>query len=354
MIVVDAHQDIAYNSLSYNRDYRQSALLHRRREAGTDMNAATIGLPDALLGRVGVIFATLFVAPARASWSVPGIEMSYDSPQKAYAKAMQQLDYYNRIADEDERLELIHTQSDLERILATWKDGVEVKDHRQGLVVLMEGADPVIEPQQFAEWYERGVRIVGTSWGATRYAGGTSAPGGLTSLGRDLLEVMAGYNCLLDLSHMAEAAFYDAVDQYEGPIIASHSNPRKFVDTDRHLSDDMIRRLAERDGVMGVVLFNRFLSMDWKRGDDKSTVPLTVVLDVIDHICQLTGSARHVGIGSDFDGGFGAESIPEGLDTSMDLLKIGDGLRERGYDAEDVAAILGQNMLRKLQESLPV
>jgi len=352
MIVLDAHQDIAYNALCYNRDYRKSALEHRRREQGTQA-LATIGLPDALLGRVAITFSTLFVAPANGMWETPGADATYKSPTEAYEKAMIQLDYYHRLQDEDERIRLIKTQSDLDAVLATWEDGVEVGAHQQGLVVLMEGADPIIEPEQFEEWYERGVRLVGTAWKGTRYSGGTSQPGGLTKLGYDLLSVMGDKNAILDLSHMAEQAFYESLDSYEGVLIASHSNPRKFRDSDRHLSDDMIRRLAERDGVIGTVLFNGFLSENWSKTSKKSDVPLSIVIDVIDHICQLTGNARHVGIGSDFDGGFGAGSIPEGLDTTTDLLAIGDALKARGYTSDDIELILAGNMLRQLRASLP-
>src|SRR5690606_8922892 len=104
----------------------------------------------------------------------------------------------------------------------------------------MEGADTILEPKQVEEWYERGVRAVGLAWMATRYSAGTGAPGKLSSLGRALLEVMASFNMILDLSHMAEDAYLEAVDHYPGVLIASHSNPRKFVNTDRHLSDAMI------------------------------------------------------------------------------------------------------------------
>src|SRR5690606_9455364 len=123
----------------------------------------------------------------------------------------------------------------------------EMAQHRQGLVLLMENADPILEPRQFEEWYERGVRIVGPAWEGTRYCGGTGQPGGLTAVGRELLEVMASFNAILDLSHMAEQSFLESLDLYEGILIASHSNPRRFRNTDRHLSDTMIRRLAERD-----------------------------------------------------------------------------------------------------------
>jgi membrane dipeptidase len=349
MIILDAHQDIAFNEMLYNRDYRQSALTHREREADT-IPAATLGLPDALLGRVALVFGTLFAAPESKFMRSLGVE-GYTTPKGAYQQAMKQMDYYQRLSDEDDRVRLVRTQAELDAVLATWDEGTDAVDHKQGLVILMEGADPIIEPQQFAEWYERGVRVVGTAWGRTRYSGGTGEPGGLTTAGRDLLNVMADYNAILDLSHMAEQAFYESLDAYPGPIIASHSNPRRFCNSDRHLSDDMIQRLAARDGVMGVVLYNRFLNDSWKHGDRPLSV--SVVLDAIDHICQIAGDARHVGIGSDFDGGFGADSIPEELDTVGDLVEIAKGLRQRGYDETHIQQIMSDNMLRKLREGLP-
>jgi membrane dipeptidase len=357
MIVVDAHQDIAYNALCNGRDYRRAAWETRRAEAGSEIaqhaGLATLGLPDALLGRVAVVFATLFVAPYEGGTPAPWSKLDYRTPQEAYRNASLQADYYNRLADETDKIALIKTAADLDAVLATWADGKEIHEHRQGLVMLMENADPILEPKQFEEWYERGVRIVGPAWKGTRYAGGTGQPGPLTPLGFELLDVMASFNAILDLSHLAEEACLQALDSYEGIIIASHSNPRKFRNTDRHLTDKAIRMLAERDGVMGIVTYNRFLSDDWTLADTKKAIPLSVVVDAIDYVCQLTGSAAHVGIGTDLDGGFGAEAIPDGLDTVADLLTIGTALRERGYSETDIEAILSGNMLRKLRAALP-
>lgn len=350
MIILDAHQDIAFNTLIFDRDYRQSAMTHRDREAGQGRPAAMLGLPDALLGRVALVFGTLFAAPERAALTGLG-EVGYRNAQEAYQQALKHMDYYQRLADETDRIRLVRTQSDLDAVLSTWDDGTDSGDHQQGLVVLMEGADPIIEPAQFEEWYERGVRIVGTAWRSTRYSGGTGEPGGLTPEGRELLEMMADYNAMLDLSHMAEQAFYESLDMYAGPLIASHSNPRRFCNSDRHLSDEMIRRLAERDGVIGVVLYNRFLDQMWKKGD--KPLSLSVVLDAIDHICQVVGDAQHVGIGSDFDGGFGADSTPDAFDTVGDLMEIAAGLRQRGYSETHIEQVMSDNMLRKLRECLP-
>ncbi len=355
MIIVDAHQDIAYNAVSFKRDYALPAYKTRRQEPITKPppGRATLGLPDALLGRVAVAFATLFIVPADSPFSDDQHEPRYRDAGEAHELALTQIDYYERMVGENERVRLIHTAADLDAVLATWADGTAITEHVQGLVLLMEGADPIQEPKRFEEWYERGVRIVGPAWKQTRYSAGTGEPGTLTPLGYELLETMMGLNAILDTSHLAERAFFQAVERYEGAIIASHSNPRKFRDSDRNLSDEMIRLLAERDGVMGIVLYNPFLHPTWRTGDNRSEVPFTTILDAIDHVCQVTGSAQHVGMGSDLDGGFGAESIPQGMDTVGDLWWITQGLARRGYTPTDIEAIAGGNFLRKLREALP-
>ncbi len=115
----------------------------------------------------------------------------------------------------------------------------------------------------------------------------------------------------------------------------------------------MIRRLVERDGVIGIVPFNRFLRPDWAKGDPKEAVTVADVAAAVDHVCQVVGDAAHVGLGSDFDGGFGAESVPAEIDTVADLARIGPALAEMGYDEGDIAAILGDNWLRVLRDALP-
>jgi membrane dipeptidase len=351
MILVDAHQDIAYNIISHRRDYTLPVYKQRRQQPRGVQ--PTLGLPDALVGRVAVVFATIFVEPHGSALLTMNTEPTYRDAREAYAKAHQQIDIYERLVGETPNLRLIKTQADLEAVLATWDTGSRITERVQGLMILMEGAEPIAEPKQFEEWYERGVRAVGPAWRKTRYSAGTDAPGPLTPLGFDLLGGMADAGALLDLSHLAEKAFFQALDRYEGPVIASHSNPRRFCNSDRHLSDDMLRRMAERDGVVGIVFYNRFLSQDWTPTDGRAKIPFTIVLDLIDHVCQVTGSAAHVGIGSDLDGGFGLESVPYGMDTVGDLWWVTTGLRHRGYSEEDIAAIAGGNFLRKLRESLP-
>jgi membrane dipeptidase len=220
----------------------------------------------------------------------------------------------------------------------------------------MEGADPIRRPDVGAEWYRAGVRIVGPAWSATRYSGGTNAPGPLTQEGRALMREMGDAGLALDVSHMAEQSFWEALELFDGTVIASHSNCRALVPgprEDRHLSDAMIQALIDRDAVIGLVLYNRFLISGWTLEQGKSAVGLDVVVRHVDHICQIAGDARHVAIGSDFDGGFGSEGIPRELDSIADMPRIGDALRSAGFGEADVAAVLGGNWLRKLDQILP-
>ncbi|GAB4527695.1 MAG: membrane dipeptidase [Anaerolineae bacterium] len=357
MIFVDAHRDIAYDAFYFDRDYRHSVADNRQRETGTRLaeinGTATTGFIDALNANLGLVFATLFVEPASyIAWG----NMSettrlhtefYETPQQAHDMALRQLSYYETLAAEHDRITLVRNQAELDAVLATWADNAPIDQRQQGLVILMEGADPVMEPAQFAEWYARGVRVLGTSWTRTRYAGGTNAPGPLTDDGRALLKEMARHNALLDLSHMAQDAYEEALDTYEGHIIASHSLPTHICNTDRHIHDEGIRKLAARDGVLGIVL----LASLWCT--DNTELTINRVIEAVDYVCQLTGSATHVGFGSDFYAGVGSNGIPVEMDSVRDWPMLTMGLHSRGYTSSDIEAIMGGNMLRKLRQTLP-
>jgi membrane dipeptidase len=222
----------------------------------------------------------------------------------------------------------------------------------------MEGADGILNMDELSEWHELGLRFIGLAWAGTRYSGGTHEPGPITAEGRVLLKAMADFNFTLDLSHMDEQAALDALDLYEGPLTATHVNCMALLPNfpnNRHFSDTVLRGIIEREGVIGIVPFNAFLKTGWnrKQGSRRDEVPLDVVAAHIDHICQLAGDAYHAGIGSDFDGGFGVQSVPPEIDTIADLQKLGPLLVNRGYSETDVANILGLNWLNYLQKNLP-
>lgn len=355
-LIVDGHQDVAWNWLEFGRDPTESALAGRAREAGTPVAATvggrTSGLPEWIQGRVGIVLASVFVMPLRRAYG-QWRKQVYATPAEAFVRASQQMDAYKALAADEPRIRLILTRDDLNTVVASWNVRDSEEAGAVGLVLSMEGADPIQEPAQAREWYARGLRGVGLAWAATRYAGGAGEPGPLTDLGRELLAVMAEIGMLLDLSHMAEEAYLQSLDLFPGVVIASHSNPRAYLPTDRGLSDEMIRRLAAREGVVGVVPYNRFLKPGWQTGDPREAVSVRTVAEAIDYVAQLTGSSAHVAIGSDFDGGFGVESIPAEMDTIADLAQIAEALLRRGYQAADIEAIMNGNWLRILRRSLP-
>lgn len=365
ILIVDGHQDLAWNMLTFGRNYTLSAAQTRQRERGSqtpERNGDTLlGWSDYQRGQVALVFATLFAAPARRSlgeWD----QQSYRDPGEAQRRYSTQLDAYHRLVDEHpQQFRLVRNQSELQTTLAAWQETDLPAEANQsgkavGLVILMEGAEAIGDPGEVEQWYQRGVRIIGPAWAGTRFCGGTREPGPLTSAGYALLESMANHDLVLDLSHMDAQAARQALDSYPGRLIASHANAAallKGLESNRFLPDDVIHSLVERDGVIGVVPFNKFLQPGWDPSAGRQAVTLDQVIAQIDYICQLAGDARHVGIGTDFDGGFGVQAAPVEIDTIADLRLIIPRLVEKGYTEMDIAAVMGQNWIRILEQTLP-
>ncbi|MDX9956039.1 MAG: membrane dipeptidase [Anaerolineae bacterium] len=348
-IIVDAHLDLSYNAVALGRDLRLPleelrALEQVTPPPGKWSGAVMATFPELRRGRVAVVGGSIFVEPAHASWSAPGA--AYHNAEEAHAQALAQLETYLRWADAGE-LQFLRNCADLEACLASWDTASPVI----GLFLVMEGAAPIREPAELGWWVEQGLRGVGLSWAAgTPYAGGNANPGPLTGDGRALLHEMAAFNLLLDISHLWETAAYEALDLYPGPVAASHANPRALRDGARQLPDELIRQLAARDGVVGIIPFNWMLDAEWTATDAR--LPLNRVIEAVDHICQVTGSPLHVGLGTDCDGGMGMEKATLGLDSVANFGKLAPLLQERGYAAEDIVAILGGNWLRLLRATL--
>ncbi len=358
--LIDAHQDLAWNILTFGRDYTRSAhqtreLEHQNNSIAPWVNGDTLlGWPEYLQGGVVLIFATLFVAPYRsrpAAWEVA----VYGTPYGANRLNLRQWDIYRRLVEQHpDKFRLITTRPQFQELWETALPRLQ-EPRPVGLVLLMENAEGIRNAKDLALWYQRGLRIIGPAWAGTRFCGGTGEPGPLTDEGRWLLREMATWNYGLDISHMDEPAALEALDTYPGVVLASHANPKRALgdEGNRHLDDHVIRRLAERDGVMGIVPYNRFLDVNWRKGRPKDTVPLRRVAEFIDYVCQLTGSARHVALGSDFDGGFGVQHVPKEIDTIADLQRLAPLLEAMGYREDDIRAIFADNWRRILLNLLP-
>ena len=358
-ILVDAHQDLAYNMLEFGRDYTHSVQETRQIEIGTETpernGDSLLGWPEYQRGRVAVVFSTLFAPPRRAS-SGDWEKQSFSSSDQAHRIYQTQLEIYQRLADDQpDKFRYVQSQSDLAEVLKHWDDPT-LAEHPVGLVPLMECAEAVRDPMELEEWWAMGLRLIGPAWAGTRFCGGTREPGPLTGEGLELLEAMGDLGFMLDLSHMDAQAALQSLERYQGIIIASHANAASLLkdyDGNRLLPDEVIRGLLERDGVIGIVPFNAFLLNGWKHGDGRRHLSLGHVVAQIDYICQMAGDAQHAGLGTDFDGGFGVQSVPPEIDSIADLHKLIPLLGEKGYSEEDIAAIFGQNWLRKLRSVLP-
>ncbi|MEJ2707508.1 MAG: membrane dipeptidase [Anaerolineales bacterium] len=361
MILVDSHEDLAWNMATFGRNYLNSIEETRQRERNTiipEVNGDTLlGWPEYQRGRVAIVFGTLFAAPMRTQegdWDT----QCYLESEQAFQLYSRQLDLYQRLVeDHADKFSLIQTRGDLQAVIEAWQQEQASEEGRPvGIVVLMEGAEGVRAPSELEEWWQRGVRIIGPAWRGTRFCGGTREPGPLTKEGFALLEAMASLGFGLDISHMDEAAVLQALDSYPEQILASHANAKallKGTESNRHLSDRVIQGLLEREAVIGVVPLNSFLKAGWLRGDPRQGIDLQDLVAHIDYICQMAGDARHVGLGSDFDGGFGLQSTPLGIDTIADLQKLVPLLAEKGYDEVDIAAVMGQNWIEMLRRILP-
>ncbi len=321
---------------------------------GPGRGRGTVALPEMRAGRIALCFATLLArSTGRAE---PHID--YPTPAQAYAAAQGQLAVY-RAWEQQGHVRFVRDRAGLDRHIAEWESWDRAADAEAGssppigLVISMESADPILSPAQLSEWWEAGVRVIGPAhYGQGRYAGGTGTQHGLAPLGNELLVEMERLGIILDLTHLSDEAFWQAMEHYSGPVLASHNNCRALVPHQRQFDDAQLRAIIERDGVVGAVLDAWMLQLGWIVGrTTNERVSLANVVDHIDHICQLAGSSRHAAIGSDLDGGFGGEQSPRDLDTIADLQRIGHLLSERGYSGADVAGILHDNWLRTLRQA---
>ncbi len=350
MIVIDSHLDLAWNALNWNRDLTQPVPDIRRLEATLTeehRGGNTVTFPEMRKGEVAICLATLL---ARAS-SLGETKLDYPSQEIACAAARGQLAFY-RIMENRGWLRMLRNWQGIEVHLRDWQ-GSGGDSRPLGFILSMEGADPILAPSQVMEWWNDGLRVVGLAhYGVSAYAHGTGVSGGLTSRGPDFLKAMDEAGMILDVTHLADESFWQAVERFKGPVLASHNNCRALVPGERQFSDEQIRCLLDRSAVVGIALDSWMLFPGYVPGETpNSLVSLEAAVDHIDHVCQLAGNARHAAIGSDLDGGFGTEQSPHDLDTIADLQKIPALLRNRGYAQRDVEAVMHGNWLRFFREA---
>lgn len=347
--LVDSHLDLAENETLFNRDLTKSTAEIRKSEKRSSRQA-TVSLPDLKRGGIAIVFAT--VTPGFLAENVSGNfeprSAIYHTQEEAEVQALSQIALY-KSWENQELVRLIKSVNDLENHLILWKT-----DRTPGLVMLMEGADPIVHVSDLPQWWNYGLRMIGLTFGDTHYgtgvAGGspTFKKGGLTADGFALLEKMAGLGFIWDISHLAEDGIWQGLSLNYPRVCASHANIQALTPSNRHLSDNVIQAIADCNGVIGLTLYNGFLEPKWKK--DK-TISVTLQEHLLRHatyVADLVGW-NYVGIGSDLDGGFGLEESPEEIDSVADLYKIGFAI-----PTEFREAVLSTNWINFLRKSLPI
>jgi membrane dipeptidase len=350
-MLLDAHLDLSMNAIEWNRDLSRPIDEIRAREQGRtdrpDRCRGTVSFEEMRRGGVGLCVATQIARYVAADNPLPG----WHSPEQAWAMTQAQLAWYGAMEERSELVQ-IRDREALDRHLARWR-GDAIGKEPIGYVLSLEGADSIVTLAHLERAYASGLRAVGPGhYGPGVYAQGTNASGDLGVRGRELLREMERLGIILDVTHLCDESLRDALDHFRGPLWASHANCRALVPHNRQLSDDHIRELVRRGAVIGVAFDAWMLVPDWVRGESTpqtAGVSLATVVDHIDHICQLAGNARHCGIGSDLDGGFGREQCPHDVSTIADLARVPDLLRARGYSDADVALIAHGNFVNFLR-----
>lgn len=342
MLICDAHLDMSWNACDWNRDLLLPVSEIRAFERQFDdivPGECTVSWAELRRGCVGLTISTLLPRLHRKDAK----RTFFQSREAAYGVCCGQLAYYRALVARGV-LKEIADKTTLNEHVAAWESD-ENGDVPIGFILSMEGAWGVLGPSQIAEWYDAGLRVLGPAhYGPDPYCHGTGSEGGLTDDGRQLLKQMDRVGMLLDVTHLADQSFWEALDVFEGLVLASHHNCRTLVPGDRQLPDEQIKALIERDAVIGTSFDTWMLRPGWKIGSsDPSTVSLEDVANHTDHICQLAGTARHCGLGTDLDGGFGKEQTPHDIDTIADLGRFADVLARRGYSSEDIEGVMYRN-----------
>lgn len=353
MLIFDAHLDLSMNALEWNRDLTRSVAEIQAREAGrtdkVDRGRGTVALPDMRRGQVGLCVATLIARAVEPGSPLPG----WHSPEIAWAQTQGQLAWYRAMEEAGEMTQIVD-RAGLARHVKLWSENPP-PNTPIGYILSLEGADSIITPKHLERAYAAGLRALGPAhYGAGRYAQGTHITGGLTAIGRELLVEMRRLNMILDATHLCDDSFAEAMELFDGPVWASHSNCRALVPDDRQFTDEQLKLLIERGAVIGAPLDAWMMIRGWIRGKttpEESGVSLSHMLDHMDHICQLAGNARHVAVGTDLDGGFGREQSPADLDTIADLQRLPEMLAARGYSQADIPLIMHGNWVRFLENA---
>ncbi|MBX3377316.1 MAG: membrane dipeptidase [Phycisphaeraceae bacterium] len=321
----DAHLDLAYLAAN-GRDMTRGL-----NDCGGPHPPAAVTLPAMESGRVRACLATIFTEAdgADASGYPAG------DPTAANAAGLRQLRVYQSWQASGRIIPFEHRSV----------------QHGIAAGILMECADPIRQPDELEWWASQGVVAIGLTWArGSRYASGNAAPScdspvGLTPLGVELVERMDALGVVHDVSHLSDRALDDVLSRTSRPVIASHSNCRALLDgvSQRHLTDEAIREIGRRGGVIGLNLVKNFIRTGLRRNDPGDRPSIEDCLRHVERVCELVGHDRAVGLGSDLDGGMSAHDLPAGINSPEGFERLAEGLSARGWSEERVHAFAWGN-----------
>ncbi len=367
MLIIDGDCAFMLGALERDRDLtlpleevRTAPTSGRNWVPNTPDSEALVSLPEFRRGGVAVILAKVAARIFR-----PGSPMwGYRTGDIAYAMARGQAAYY-RILEARGEARVIETSDQLRKHMLEWAAADDYIRLPVGMIVGIEGADPILWPEQVREWWDVGVRVVSLShYGVSTYSHGTSTgtDGGLFEPAKDLLREMEALGMVLDVTHTSDESVRQALDIFAGPVAATHQNCRALVPGERQFPDELLLRVIERGGVIGTSLDAFMLyrpGIDWMnipatgQGFAREEVTLEDVVDHMDHVCQLAGNSLHAALGTDLGGGVGWSGAPHGVDSAADYHKIAVVLSRRGYSEEDIVNIMHRNWQRFYEKWLP-
>lgn len=350
-LIFDAHLDLSMNAMEWNRDLTRPLQEIRERENGMkdkpDRCNGTVSFSEMRKGNIGICVATLIARFVKPDSKLQG----WNSQQQAWAQTQGQLTWYKAMEDRGEMIQINNAEA-LKNHVQMWQQKEESK-LPIGYILSLEGADSILNMPYLEKAYQNGLRAIGPAhYGPGVYAYGTDSEGGIGNKGRELLKEMERLNIILDATHLCDQSFWEALENFNGHVWASHNNVRSLVPHNRQFSDEQIKVLIERGAVIGGAFDAWMLKPDWIRGKSEpkeEEVFISTVIDHIDHVCQIAGNSLHSGLGTDLDGAFGTEQCPADLDTIADLQKIPAILKERGYSENDIENIMWKNWVRFLE-----
>lgn len=324
---IDGHLDLAYIAMR-SGDIRTDS---------QDRAQRCVSLAALARGNVQVVAATIFVERGGETAAEPWGYQDENDWVGANRAAELQMRFYEQLESEGS-VRIVRTLSDLHDTSAA---------HIPRLVILMEGADPIRDADDAVRWHERGVRMVGLTWAlGSRFAGGNQTGGRLTAAGRDLVAALDSLHIIHDASHLSDASFEDLLAITPRVIVASHSNARALMtQNERHITDEQVREVARRGGVVGLNLFGRFLAVD-------RPALLEDAVNHVQHVVEVANSHDVCALGSDLDGGFLPALVPAEVRGCEHYHALSDALAARGWSHDVCANFAGRNWMRVFERAL--